>query len=74
MKIIEKLNEIIDGDYFMPVDKYFNPDKNNIMRADKYNQEKLNLLSKENKIRAAIPVIGYNTKLSSGIEGEIEKR
>jgi len=49
MKIIEKLNEIIDGDYFMPVDKYFNPDKNNIMRADKYNQEKLNLLSRKIK-------------------------
>jgi tRNA pseudouridine13 synthase len=72
MKLTGNMDQILEGDFLYPVDKYFNPDRRQIIHATGYNVEKLNRLSSENKIRAVIPLIGYDTELSSGKEGEIE--
>ncbi len=74
MKITGNLYEVLEGDLLYSIDNYFNPDKREIIHANKYNLEKLNKLSVENKIRTIIPLIGYNTELSSGIDGEIENK
>ncbi len=74
MKITGNLYEVLEGDVLYSLDNYFNPDKREIIHANKYNLEKLNKLSVENKIRTIIPLTGYNTELSSGIEGEIENK
>ncbi len=74
MESMDNLYEVLEGDLLYSIDDYFNPDKREIIHANKYNLEKLNKISKENKIRTAIPLIGYKTELSSGIEGEIEKK
>ena len=66
--------KVLGGDILYPVDRYFNPDRNQMIRASSYNIEKLNRLSMENRIRPAIPLIGYDTELSSGPEGDIEKK
>jgi len=74
MKIVDNLYDVMEGDLLYKIDNYFNPDKTEIIHANKYNLEKLNGLSKNNKIRVVIPLIGYNTELSSGIEGKIENK
>lgn len=74
MKIVDNLYNVMEGDLLYKIDNYFNPDKTEIIHANKYNLEKLNDLSKNNKIRVIIPLIGYNTEVSSGIEGEIENK
>ncbi|MEM0139844.1 MAG: tRNA pseudouridine(13) synthase TruD [Ferroplasma sp.] len=65
--------EIFEGDLAYPVDKYFNADKRDAISANAYNLDKLNKLSSEGKIRPIIPLPGYDTVLSTGIEGEIER-
>jgi tRNA pseudouridine13 synthase len=74
IKQIGNMYEVLEGDLLYPVDKYFNPDRRQLIHANRYNIEKLNKLSVENRIRTVIPLIGYDTELSSGVEGEIEKR
>jgi tRNA pseudouridine13 synthase len=74
MKITDSMYKVLEGDILFPVDNYFNPDRKQLIHATHYNIEKLNKLSMENKIRVALPLIGYDTKLSSGIEGEIEEK
>ncbi len=74
MKITDNLFQVMEGDCALPLDEYFNPDKTEIIHATKYNLEKLNALSRNNKLRPAIPLIGYKSELSSGVEGEIENR
>ncbi len=74
MKLTGSMYKVLGGDILYPVDRYFNPDRNQMIRASSYNIEKLNRLSMENRIRPAIPLIGYDTELSSGLEGDIEKK
>ncbi len=74
MKIVDNLFHVMEGDCVFPVDEYFNPNKTEVIHATKYNIEKLNGLSNSNRVRPAIPLIGYKSKLSSGVEGEIENR
>ncbi|ARD85621.1 tRNA pseudouridine(13) synthase TruD [Ferroplasma acidiphilum] len=74
MKYAGSMHKVLEGDLLYPVDRYFNPDRSQLIRASSYNIEKLNNLSRENRIRTVIPLIGYSTELSSGIEGEIESR
>ena len=74
MKYAGSMHKVLEGDLLYPVDRYFNPDRSQLIRASSYNIEKLNKLSSENRIRTVIPLIGYSTELSSGIEGEIESR
>ncbi|WP_337860875.1 tRNA pseudouridine(13) synthase TruD [Ferroplasma sp.] len=72
IELTGNMYNVLEGDVLFPVDKYFNPDRNQLLHATHYNIEKLNKLSCENKVRTALPLIGYDTELSSGLEGEIE--
>ncbi len=72
IKLTDSMDTVMNGDLLYAVDNYFNPDKRELIHATKYNEDKLNKLSQEGKVRPAIPLIGYNTELSGGMEGEIE--
>ena len=72
MKLTGNMYSVMNGDLLYSVDKYWNPDKRDLIHANKYNIQKLSRLSEEDKIRTVIPLIGYNTELSGGAEGEIE--
>ena len=72
MKLTGSMHSVMEGDLLYSLDKYCNPDKRELIHANKYNVDKLNGLSAEGKIRTVIPLIGYNTELSGGMEGEIE--
>ena len=72
MKLTGNMHTVMDGDNLYSLDPYFNPDKREMIHATKYNIDKLNNLSAAGKVRPVIPLIGYNTELSGGMEGEIE--
>ncbi|WMT51511.1 MAG: tRNA pseudouridine(13) synthase TruD [Ferroplasma sp.] len=72
MKLTGSMYSVMEGDLLYSVDSYCNPDKRELIRATKYNIDKLNRLSEEGRIRTALPLIGYNTEMSGGVEGEIE--
>jgi tRNA pseudouridine13 synthase len=66
--------ELFEGDVAYPVDVYFNADKDNPIPVTKYNLEKMNSLSKKDSVRPTIPVFGYDSKLSDGYQGELERK
>jgi tRNA pseudouridine13 synthase len=72
MKLTGSMYSVMEGDMLYSLDSYCNPDKRELIRATKYNTDKLNRLSEEGRVRTIIPLIGYNTEMSGGVEGEIE--
>ncbi len=72
MKLTGSMYSVMEGDLLYSIDSYCNPDKRELIRATKYNIHKLNRLSEEGRIRTVLPLIGYNTEISGGAEGEIE--
>ncbi len=62
------------GDVVLKIDNFFNADKSNEIIVNRLNQKKIGEMVKNDTVRVALPLIGYDTELSSGYEGEIENR
>ena len=60
------------GDVVLKVDSFFNADKRNEIVVNRLNQKKIEEMVKNDTVRVALPLVGYDTELSSGYEGEIE--
>ncbi|MEM0158747.1 MAG: tRNA pseudouridine(13) synthase TruD [Thermoplasmataceae archaeon] len=65
---------IFPGDIVYPVDGFFNPAPGNAITVNSFNVEKIQALSEQDRVRPTIPLPGYETKLSTGKPGELEKR
>lgn len=60
------------GDTFLKVDPLFNTDKSNEIRVNRLNLTRINEMMTRDEMRPSIPLIGYETELSLGLQGEIE--
>ena len=65
---------VLIGDVVFRVDDLFNPDKSNEISVNKLNQPRITEMVLKDQVRPTIPLIGYETSLSKGLEGEIEAR
>lgn len=67
------LVDVFEGDIAVPVDRYFNPAVNEgYINVTKFNIEKITRLSSMDKVRVTAPLVGYESELSGGVQGEIE--
>ncbi len=72
-KRMGNLYEVSEGDIAVPVDRYFNPVVNEgYIKVSRFNIEKISRLSASDRVRVTAPLIGYDTTLSGGLQGEIE--
>ncbi len=76
LKMVDALYNVLPGDRVIPIDDYSNPASNmQPFVCDRHNFEKLNRLSRENKVRPVITLPGFNTELTDSpadrIIGEI---
>lgn len=60
------------GDVFLKVDGLFNADKSNEITVNRLNQARIVDMAARDELRPSIPLIGYETELSRGFQGEIE--
>lgn len=74
MKINRNLDAVLEGDIAYPVDSYFNMNKDEPIKVTKFNLEKISKLSHEDKVRPSIPLFGFESQFSKGIQGDIEKK
>ena len=73
LKRLGNLSEVSEGDIAVPVDRYFNPiSSEGYIKVTKFNLDKITRLSLTDRVRVTAPLIGYETTLSGGLQGEIE--
>lgn len=72
-EIVQDMKEVQLGDFVSPVDEYFNSAKGELFQCDRFNHEKLNRLSVENKVRPVIKLPGYETVLEDNSMDKIVK-
>ncbi|MEW5761380.1 MAG: tRNA pseudouridine(13) synthase TruD, partial [Candidatus Thermoplasmatota archaeon] len=68
-----QLNKAYIGDTILPIDKYGLPNQDEIINVEKENIGKVNKKITEGKAFLSAPLFGSETKISSGIGGEIER-
>ncbi len=71
---LKNFNEPQVGDVALKVDGFFNADKSYDISVNRMNQEKISNLVKNDSLRVSIPLFGYDSETSKGIQGEIEER
>ncbi len=74
MKSTGNLLEAVPGDIAIEVDKHFNPVDGQEIKVNRYNTEKINKFMAEDKLRLTIPLIGTESGLTRGFQGEIERK
>ncbi len=67
------LNEVSDGDILVEVDGYFNQSGGRMITANSLNKGMLQELVNHNRLRPTAPLIGFDSRPTGGIQGEIEK-
>ncbi len=65
---------VFPGDVAVKVDRYFNPVDRQEIKVNGYNTEKIGRLVGEGRLRATIPLIGFESSYSKGFQGEIERK
>ncbi len=72
LRVVDALYNILPGDRVIPIDEYSNPASNmKPFICDRHNIEKLNRLSRENKVRSVITLPGFNTELTDSTADRI---
>lgn len=66
------LSEISPGDTLLRVDSLFNPEKDGLISVNSLNISRLSEMVRKDQLRPSIPIVGYETVLSRGLEGELE--
>ncbi len=66
-------NKIFIGDFVQQTDDYFNV-VGELIEVTAFNHNKISKLSEENRVTAVMPLAGYETKIQSGIPGEIVEK
>ena len=66
------LSEINPGDTLLRVDSLFNPEKDGLISVNSLNISRLSEMVRKDQLRPSIPIVGYETVLSRGLEGELE--
>lgn len=74
LKLLESYNEPQVGDVVLAVDNLFNAEKSNEVQVNRLNQKKIANMVDTDKVRVSVPLIGFETQLSSGFQGEIEMK
>lgn len=74
MKITDRMDEILEGDIAYPVDRYFNMKKDEPIKVNRFNLEKIQRLANEDKVRASLPIFGFESSFDRGQIGEIEHK
>ncbi len=67
------LNEVYDGDVLVEVDGYFNQSRGKMITANSLNITMLRQMVSQNRLRPTVPLIGFDTRLTGGRQGEIER-
>lgn len=62
------------GDVFVKVDSLFNAIKDDEITVNRLNQSRLSEMALRDELRPTIPLIGYETLLTRGYQGEIEQQ
>ncbi len=69
------LSDVFDGDIAVPVDSYFNPVVNEgFIKVTRFNMDKITRLSAMDRVRVTVPLVGYDSQLSGGVQGDIEMK
>lgn len=71
---IESFNEPQVGDVILKVDRFFNADKSNEISVNRLNQKKIMEMVRNDSVRVSLPLIGFETELSKGFQGEMEQK
>lgn len=71
---LEYYNEPQVGDIVLKIDDFFNSDKGNEIAVNRMNLKKISDMVNADQLRVSIPLVGYDTELSGGSQGEIEAR
>ena len=66
-------DKVYVGDFVQQKDSYFNV-SGELIEVTSFNYDKISKLSLENKVTAVMPLAGYETRLQSGIPGEIVEK
>lgn len=74
MKMVERIDEIIEGDIAFPIDEYFNMKREEPIKVNKFNVAKIQKLAAEDKVRASLPIFGFESEFDKGPMGEIEHK
>ena len=67
------LNNVSDGDIVLPVDYLFNATTTREIRVNSMNRTMIAESIARNELRPSIPLIGYESSFSGGVQGQIEK-
>jgi tRNA pseudouridine13 synthase len=73
---IRKLGEFNEpqvGDVVLKIDDFFNSDKSYEISVNRMNQKKISDLVNGDSLRVSIPLFGYDSDRSKGVQGEIEE-
>ncbi|MDS0257207.1 tRNA pseudouridine(13) synthase TruD [Thermoplasmatales archaeon AK] len=70
---VKSTSKVFPGDLLYPVDHMFNPSQLEPIEVNNFNADKMQKLADEDKVRPTIPLPGYQTKITSGVPGELEK-
>ncbi len=63
-----------DGDVAYPVDTHFNASKSEEIKVTRFNASKVEHLIRENRVRITMPIFGYESRVSDGYEGDLERK
>lgn len=69
---LENPSEPQIGDVFLKVDSLFNADKSNEITVNRLNIAKIGEMASRDELRPSIPLVGYETETSGGLQGDIE--
>ena len=67
------INSVNEGDVLYPVDGLFNSDARKEIRVNSMNRGILEDAVRQNRLRPSAPLIGFDTHLTDGPQGEFEK-
>lgn len=74
IRLLENYNVPQVGDSVLKVDNFFNADKSYEIAVNRLNQKKIAEMVLSDEVRVGIPLVGFDTELSTGLQGDIEQK
>ena len=74
MKKYGNLLEPIPGETVLKVDGLFNANKTEEIQVNRLNVQKIAAMCRDDSMRISIPLFGYESRISSGEQGELESK
>ena len=74
MKKYGNLLEPLPGDTVLKVDGLFNADKTEEIQVNRLNVQKIAAMCRNDSMRISIPLFGYESRISTGEQGELESK